>query len=107
MGLFVQSLSVRRLVAKDQHHLEFLSRCIGSPWNPKGGTDADIPGRRGDLLTAGGKLNRMYITAKLISKYGRSENCLPCEGLGPSHSAEFRLRIEAAMIEAGDAYSRL
>jgi hypothetical protein len=46
----------------------------------------------------------MYITTKILAKYGRSDNCPACEGLGPSHSAECRLRIEKAMIEAGEAY---
>ena len=59
--------------------------------------------KRGDLLTPGGRLNRMYITTQILAKYGRSDNCPACEGLGPSHFAECRLRIEQAMIEAGEA----
>ena len=60
----VYSRSIKRRETKEQYNWDFLQRCVGAPWNPKGGTETQ---KQGDLLTPGGRLNRMYITTKILA----------------------------------------
>ena len=97
-----KSRSVRRLEEKDQYDKEFMEKCVGSPWNPKNSANTHGVGVDGDKLAAGARIHRLHITEKILKKYGRTGGCPLCEGVGPSHNSDCRLRIERALVESGD-----
>ena len=49
-------------------------------------------------------MRQLYITEKLLEKYGKTPGRPKCEEYGVDHSAECRQRIEKAMIDAGEAF---
>jgi len=100
-----RSRSLKRLEPDKQHDLDFLNKCKGAPWNPRGLAISEVPlTKRGDPLRAGGRLRRLFITEKVLAKFGRTSGCPRCEKYGAEHSAECRQRIEKKMVEAGDAF---
>jgi len=85
------------------YNATFLSQCRGMPWNPVG-TEGDVEVIKGAPLVPGNRVKRMYISAKVIEKFGKTPGCPLCEGIGAFHSEACRARIEKAMLEAGDAF---
>ena len=99
-----KSRTLKRLEPNLQYDLGFLNSCKGSPWNPTGKPEHNTL-RRGDPLTAGTGFRRIYITDKILDKYGRTDGCPRCENFDATHNEECRRRIEQAMISAGDAFN--
>ena len=82
----------------------FLSQVKGLPWKADATMADSAKVIRGDPLTAGNRTRAMKITKGILQKYGRTEDCPACGEWGPLHSTACRIRIEKAMIAAGEAF---
>ena len=90
--------SVKRTDRPKEDNRELLSRVIGQPWNPQG--RAEIAPAAAELPTS--RSRRLYLTQSVLNRYGRTPGCNGCAGIG-AHTDACRKRIEAQMVEAGDA----
>ena len=55
-----------------------------------------------DELESDRRAKRVYLRQNILDKYGRTEGCPGCVGIG-QHTEECRARIEHEMVEKGDA----
>ena len=94
---------VRRLEGDNAWDLQFLSLCVGSPWNATARSTQQEPTiQRKDELASGKRAKRLYLRQNILDKYGRTAGCPGCLGIG-QHTEECRARIEQEMVDKGDA----
>ena len=53
---------------------------------------------------AGARVRSMYITLKMLEKYGPTDGCPKCELYGASHSEECMIIFEDLLVAAGEAF---
>ena len=91
--------TIKRMPRPQDECRVLLSKVVGQPWNPTGRPElvttpsSEIPATR---------TKRIYLRQHILDRYGRTDGCAGCRGLGP-HTQECRRRIEGEMIKAGEA----
>ena len=84
---------VRRLKGDNAWDLQFLSLCVGRPWDATGRSTQQKPTIQQKYeLESGRRAKRVFLRQNILDKYGRT--------------AGSRARIEQQMVDKGDAISR-